>query len=669
MYKKASFIVVAVLTLAFFTACGQPATPVATDAPTTDVPATPVTPATPTAPGGAAVVGDAAVEGGVAEIVGDMEFRESPWFSGRGYPPVNERLPSNPAIWNTVSDSLMSFQEGRFSGYPLRTIRMEPIWDALIWTGNEEPLITSPDRLGEYFVPNIIESYNISDDLSTFTFTLREGMRWSDGHPVTTDDVYFAFNYFILDHRIHPTTSTWFRAGGDPRGEVARLEIVDRYTWRMHYGGATGGVIAWIAFSNYHNWLHPAHHMHQLHIDHADEAELRALVEGHGLLFPEEWHTFYQYHRPDPWNTGRTSHIYPHGRVGAGTPSISAFVHYRDGDLRIYHRNPYFWKIDRYGNQLPYIDEVHSHLVVDLAAASIRILAGDVDHSYEWVPLAQVPLFAENAAAGGYRLLTNTLLHRTDADLMFGMTYDCPRWQGVVQDVRFRQAISRAIDRAEILEAVYLGFARISDIQNPRHDLDEARALLADMGLTLAADGFLSPDGAPFVIDFSYTAWMAQFVGTAQIINEVLRELGFNINFRQIDQPLIDTRREANDVQLSIHFMHGPVQPMFDDWQWNGSWRQWHNYWNTAGEAGEPMPDWVRDFYEVVFRGIRQNHPRYIPAARQLMRDMQAEHYLQIIPVEDVVQVIIVNNDLRNVPEAGFFMAGCWGMDAWWFDR
>jgi|GEM_PF-910655 len=678
MFRK-SFVVVAsglmlALMMALFTACGQPAAPAAPAAPGPAAPGQPAPPPPPPAapapaPAVVADIGDDAILGAVAAELGITEFNESPWFQGRGYPSINERLPRNPAVWATASESLMRFQEGRFSGYPLRTIRMEPIWDALIWTGNEEPLITSPDRLGAEFVPNIVESYDISADLTTFTFTLREGMRWSDGHPVTTEDVYFAWHYFILDPRIHPTTGTWQRAGGDPRGEIAELIIVDRYTFRVQYAGPTGGVIAWIAFSNYHNWLHPAHHMAHLHIDHADEAELRVLVENHGLLFPEEWHTFYQYHRPDPWNTGRTAHIYPHGRVGQGTPSISAWVHYRDGDTRIFHRNPYFWKIDRYGNQLPYIDEIHSHLVVDLAAATIRILAGDVDHAYEWVPLAQVPLFAENAAAGGYRLLTNTILHRTDADLMFGMTYECERWRGVVQDIRFRQAVSRAINREEILEAVYLGFARVSDIQNPRHDMDEARALLADMGLAPAGDGFLSPDGQPFVIDFSYSAHMAQFGPTAQIINEVLRELGFNINFRQIDSPLVNTRREANDVQLGIQFLHGPVKPMFDDWQWNGSWRLWQQYWTTAGEVGEPMPDWVREFYEVVFRGVRQNHPRYIPAARQRMRELQAEHYLHIIPVEDVVQVTLINNDLRNVPEAGFFMVGCWGMDAWWFDR
>ena len=671
----AAFTLAAIMvTMVFFAGCGQPAAP-GPDAPAEGAqPAPPAAPppAAPAAPVEEVVIGGAAVVGTVDENVFTGEFTEAPWFQGRGFPPVAERLPDQPRIWNTATSTHLNFQRGRYnSAHNLRTIRMDPVWDALIWTGNEEPMVESPNRLGAEFSPNIILAYDISDDLMTFTFHLRPGMRWSDGHPVTTDDVYFTWNYWVLDHRIHPHTGTWWRGGGDPRGEIARQEIIDRYSWRMIYPEPTGGLIAWMAFSNYHNWLQPAHHARALHIDHQDEAVLRAKVEDHGFLFPDEWHTFFQYHRVDPWNTGRTSHIIynPGHMIPVGTPSISAWLHYQDGDVRTYQRNPYFWKIDRYGQQLPYICYVTSHLVVNLDAASIRLLAGDIDHGYEWVPLASVPLFMEHAEAGNFRLLTETLLHRTDADIQFNFTYECERWRSVVRDVRFRRAVSRAINRADILEAVYLGFARVSDIQDPTHDFDYAMSLLDEMGLDFAADGFRSPDGDPFIIDITYHAGMAQFGPTAIILNEVMRELGFNTNFRLVDSPFKSQLMYANELMMTVHFMHGPVKAMFEDWQWNRSWRNWHLYWTTGGESGEPIDANVLEFYETVFRQVRQNHPRYIPAARQRMRDLQAEHYLHIIPVEDVVQVTLINNDLRNVPERGFFMLGCWGMDAWWFDR
>ena len=659
-YFKAAAVTALMFTMVFITACGQPAAPPATPA---DVPDT-AAPAAPGAPGGdLAAVGDDALVGGDAVEVEGMMFNESPWFEGRGFPPVEERLPRNPKLWDLIPPEHMEFQIGRYNYGPLRTIRMEPVWDAIVQLGNNKKLIKSPGRLGVEFRPSVLESYEISDDLTTFTFTLREGMRWSDGHPVTSEDARFAWYYFTLDNRIHPTVNSWFRGGGDPRGNLARFELVDRYTWRLVYDEPTAGLVVWMAFTPYPTYLLPSHALKQYHIDHADEDTLRQHVVGRGFLFPEEWHSFFQYMRPDPHNHGRTSQ----GLVG-GIPHLGPWTHYQDGDTRIFQRNPYYWVIDFEGNQLPYIDYIHSFLVVDHAAATIRLLAGDVDHSYEWLPIEQVPLFMEHAAAGNFIVTTAPWLHRTAACILINQTYDCPRWRSVAQDVRFRQAISRAICREEILEAVYLGFARVSDLQDPTHCMDTAKALLAEMGMAPAADGFLSPDGDPFVMDLFYSTVHTQYPLTAQILNEVLRELGFNVNFRQVDHPLLSSLRMANEAQIGVNWMHGPVQPLFHDWQFNASWRLWNQYWDTAGEVGEPIPPHVRELYEVV-HGIRRNHPRYIPAARQRMREIQAEHYLQISPVEDVIQPALFNRDLRNVAEVGFLFASVHASDAWWFDR
>ena len=682
MYKKlflATSVAAVMLALAFLSACGQPAAPgpeapAGQEAPA--APAPPPAPAPSPPPAGEVVIGEAAVIGVVAERLAEgTVLTESPWFAGRGYPPVAERMPRHPGVWNNADETHLNFQRGRFSGYPLRTVRMGVgIWDALLWTGNYSSMVISPNRLGAEFLPNVIDSFDISDDLMTFTFTLREGMRWSDGHPVTTQDVYFAYNYFQLDERIHPTTGTWWRAGGDPRGEVARQEIVDRYTWRMHYSEPTGGLIAWMAFSSYVNWIQPYHHLRYFHLDHGDEDVIREKVLSHGWLFPEEWQVFFQYHRQNEWYSGRTSRLYPHGPnagpggTPGGTPSIAPWLHSVNGDVRIFHRNPFYWRVDRYGQQLPYIDVIESYFVTDLSAAQIRIMAGDIDHSYEYIPLTAVALFAEHAEAANLRLLTNTTFHRTDVDIFFGQTHECPRWRSVAQDVRFRRAFSRAICREDMLETIYFGFATISNYQDPTHDWDEARALLYDMGMRPAADGFLSPDGDPFIIDFFYSDGVNRGP-KAVLLNEILREMGFNVNFRMVEGALLTQMFEANEVQIGVHFQHGPVKPMFDDWAWNRSWRLWHQYWTTVGEVGERPPPHVLEFYDTVFRQIRQNHPRYIPAARERLREIQREYYLHLIPMIDVVQVVTINKDLRNVPEVGFFMLGCFGMDAWWFDR
>ena len=613
----------------------------------------------------AVIIGEDAFAGAEAVRLEGVTFTQSPSLDARvasgELPPVEERLPLNPAVWNTVPERHLDFEIGRFGPGPLRTVRMDPIWDAIMWTAGQQQFVLSPGRLGEEFAANMVESYEISDDLTTFTFRLREGMRWSDGHPVTSEDARFAFEDIALHPTLNPSTGVWWRAGGVPGGEVMEFELVDRYTFRYIFAEPTGGLILHIAMSSYRDFLQPAHYLKDFHIDYADRDVLMQKVRDAGFI-EEEWNTFFNYHRSDIWYSGRTS------RLPGGTPSLAPWLHAVDGDLRIFERNPFYWKVDPEGQQLPYIDDVHSHLVVDHAAAFLRFLAGDVDHAFEWISLPTVPMLLEHAEAGNFIVNTDTMLQRPAADIYINQTYDCEVWRSVARDLRFRRALSLAINREEIREAVYFGFARISDL-NPTFDMDMANALLDEMGMEIGADGFrTAPGGSPFIMDFSYSTVHPQFAPTAEIVNESWRELGLRINFRQLDGPLIAARRDANELQVSIDFTRGLTLAPFDDWRWPHWAFLWNQYWNTGGEVGEPMPQEVRDFYELSF-GIRQMHPRDIPAARVRQRQFLTDNYWIIIPVEDITQVTLHHKDLRNVPDRGLMISGCFGADAWWFDR
>ena len=610
------------------------------------------------------VVDEAVLESAQSAVTEGLTYSESPWFEGKDYPPVNERLPKNPATWNWLPKKDMTFQIGKYSEGPLRTVRMNPTWDAIAWTAATEPLIVTPGRLAEEFIPNVLESYEISDDLKTFTFTLREGMKWSDGYPVTTDDAYFAFHNFNLDPRLYPVTSAWFRAGGKNDGEVCKMEVVDKYTWRFIFTEPFGGLILHIANGTYTEYLQPAHYLKDFHIEFAKEEVLKKQVEDAGYLWPEEWPTFFQFHKTDGWDTGRTSQMY------GATPTLAPWIHSVDGDLRIYHRNPYFWQVDPEGRQLPYIDYIYSYYATDIAAAQVMLLGGQIDHSYEWMQLNQVPLFAENAEKNGYKVVTTSMLHRTDADIQINQTYDDEAWRSMAQDVRFRKALSLAVNRSELIETVYYGFARESDFHDkPTYDLAQANALLDEMGMEYGPDGFRkAPNGTPIVIDFVYSDQFAQYVPTAQIVHDQLRELGLNINLRMVDGSLLDNMASTNQLQLAVSWNFGTHGGGFEHWR-NDWWGNlWFKYWNTNGAEGVKPPEHVQKFYETIF-SIRRIHPREIPAARESLRKQMAEHCFEIIPVDGISQVLLVNKDLRNVPERGLFIPGCEACAGWWFDR
>lgn len=587
------------------------------------------------------------------------EFTQSPFLDGRDLPPVAERLPLEPKIVNEIPAEHMNFEIGRFGG-TLRTVRMSDTWDAVLWCTLEEPLVNSPGRLMEEFTPNVVQSFGANDANTEFTFTLRKGMRWSDGHPLTTEDVAFSWNYRLKNEQLTPTWPMWLRTGHSPGGSPATLEIVDDYTFKIIFDGPYGGFIPTLAVGGYHALIHPAHHMKQFHIDFADEAELAALVEEYGYE-PGEWFNLYLFMEPSPWYSGRSSQM--------TTPTLGAFVMARHEEPRIFERNPFYFKVDPIGQQLPYIDRIVSTFVMDLEAASVKLLAGDVDFAYEWISLDKTALFKENEERGGFRLITGNVLHRTAADVFINLTYPDETWREIVRDIRFRQALNLAIDKEDLVEAVYLGFAKPSPMQGIEQDVERANQLLDEMGMVRGADGYrTTPDGEAFAMDFTFAAWMIQWPPTAELIAEYWREIGLRVNLRTVDNTLRDSMVAANEIQVTTAFSHGPVFAMWDDWGFNAWGRLWRQWFETDGELGEEPPAEVLEFYELV-NSIRTEPPERISEIREELNRSMGEHLHYLIPVEDVIQVTFVNANMRNYPDVGLFLANAFSGEQWWLDE
>lgn len=161
---------------------------------------------------------------------------------------------------------------------------------------------------------------------------------------------------------------------------------------------------------------------------------------------------------------------------------------YSDG-LAIFERNPYYFKIDPEGNQLPYIDTLESRLVEDQEMVTLETIAGNLDFSRENGALNNMPIYRENEENGGYRAVLMNM-HNDPTNLHLNLTYDNDTWKEVANDVRFRKALNMAIDREEIIEAIYYGFAEPSTIIDVSYDPEEANRLLDEMGMEIGSDGY-----------------------------------------------------------------------------------------------------------------------------------------------------------------------------------
>jgi peptide/nickel transport system substrate-binding protein len=401
-------------------------------------------------------------------------------------------------------------------------------------------------------------------------------------------------------------------------------------------------------------------------VDFTPLEELQPLLEEANLT--EEWWTLFTQKECQNWNATADRCIgfptlNPWVSVGSDTPGV-----------KVFDRNPYYWKVDTEGKQLPYVDRIVSVQVEDVEMVNQRVLTGDVDFLRESTGLVKVPLYKENEEQAGF---TTVLLdmHVDSSALFFNQTFDDPVWQQVVQDVRFRQAVSLAINREEMIESIYYTFASLPlatvGEEFSAHDLDRANALLDEIGMTERdADGFrMAPDGSPFSILLEHGAHAPDIEPVSELIAEQLKEVGLNVQVRRIDSQLWAQRRDANELQATVFWSH--------DQGWDSGWtgglfnlvgRQWDVWRNTRGAEGIEPPDWVKESFELdITRWSSVSGSDEYNQLREEGNAWSRENLPLIQIVEQVKYPMIARSTLRNVPQGGFAIAANFAGEQLWY--
>ena len=615
-------------------ACRPAATPAPTVPPTevpTEAPeATPVTEATPTpAPPEAA----------------PSKYKEAPMLAelvAQGkLPPVDERLPKEPKLVNEHAAHLLDLEVGQYGG-TARFGTTTPEFDAELFVACNEPLINTPSILGEEFTPNILKDFTVSDDQTEFTFTLREGLRWSDGELVTTEDVRFAVEDVLFNEELTAAIPPWLRSANKPSGDPLKLEVVDDFTFKISFSDPYGGFITSVAIQGWRSYvelLKPAHYLKQFHIKYTSLENLEPLIKEQNL---DTWVQLFALKDITNWEMCRKEAI--------GFPMLYPWL-IKDvsADRVIYERNPYYFKVDADGQQLPYFDRLHSWIMANQDIFTMKQLAGEIDFTARFTVLTNLPLYMENEK-NGYRVYLQRD-HVTHSDIFLNLTYDDPTWRQIVRDVRFRKALNMAIDRAEILDAVYYGYGEMPTIVPSEYDPEEAEKLLDEVGMDQRdGDGFrLTPDGQPFVIPFEYFTTDPTFAPVAEILAENWKAVGINTTAKGIDNALWGQRNAANELQASILWTVLPL------WYWpdmtQGLWCPlWNRWWNTGGQDGEEPPAEIKTFYEKM-AAISVVSPEQGRQAYEEARKLVYDNVWFMPPLENIRQVMLVNANFGNIPD------------------
>jgi peptide/nickel transport system substrate-binding protein len=442
-------------------------------------------------------------------------------------------------------------------------------------------------------------------------------------------------------------------------------------TFKMTASAPYGGFLRNITIEGWNGYtelINPSHILKQYHPDYTPMEDLQPLLEQENLT--DEWWQLFDTKWCQNWDATADRCV--------GYPTLNPWllVPSETPGVKVFDRNPYYWKVDTEGKQLPYIDRIVSLQVEDVEMVNQRVLTGDIDFLRESTGLVKVPLYKENEEAGGYRTILLDM-HVDSSILYLNQTFENETWRQLAQDIRFRQALSLAINRQEIIDTIYYGFASLPLVsvgeEFSQYDLERANALLDEIGMTERdGEGYrLAPDGSPFTILLEHAAHAPDLEPIAELLTEQLREAGIRIQVKRIDTQLWGERLDANQLQATVFWGHD--QGWDSDYSGNkinqigAAWQIWLN---TNGAEGEEPPQWIKDVVELDAK--RWSAVSGSDEFNQLKEDTFAwsrENLPMITIVENVKYPMIADQKLRNVPEAGYAIAANFAGEQLWYEE
>ncbi len=610
------------------------------------------------------------------------KFRESPMLAdlvkAGKLPPIDQRLPKEPFVvgpGELVGEKYLQPKIGKYGG-TMRLAQEGPGGDPHIFIGSNEGLLWAPAAFdfAKGIKGNIVKSWEVNADGTVYTFKRRENLKWSDGQPVTTADVKFAYEDVLLNDKITPIFPTYLRSGMSASGAPGVIKVIDDYTFSISFEKPYGSFPAQIAISGWRGYggiIKPAHYLKQFHAKYTPQAELAPKLKAASI--PEDqWQNLFNAKQMTEWMWNITN------EAGIGHPSLVAWIIKKvDGGVFTFERNPYYFKVDAEGNQLPYMDGIRSEVVQDKETLTTRALMGEFDYLGERASLKKLPLMKEKEAGGAIKVLIPRM-HRLPIDFKLNLTVADPTWRAVTGDVRFRRALSLAINRPEILKNFYLNqFAKLpSRSSSAEYSVDKANALLDEMGMKKGSDGFrAAPDGKPFSILFETSDDSEDHVPMSELIAEYWKKVGVNTSVKRVDSALRGNRWTANELQATAGWAHETIWPStgWDDYLPGNTWgRLWHQWWTTGGKSGEEPPKEIKDLYDthMKFMNAKSGSPES-KAALDAIYKSYLNNVWTFPVVEDSYYPTFVTKKIQNVPvgqtdELGITIM--YSMEQWYID-
>ncbi|WEJ60130.1 ABC transporter substrate-binding protein [Devosia sp. FJ2-5-3] len=590
-----------------------------------------------------------------------QDYKQAPELdalvSSGALPAVAERVGANPRVLTPVESVGKyggTFRGGMVGGNDRNML--------FTYFGYEGLLAWDADWTGEVH-PNIATGYTASADSRSFTFTLREGMKWSDGSPFTADDVAFFIEDILPDEKLFPTKPGWLTV----EGELPSIAVISPTEFTMSWSKPNGLFI--------------------LNAASVYGVQLALLNKAYCSQFLPKYNENADAEAVAAGAAGWAEHMV--AKCGVGIEAIERWRNperpvleawkivdpYVAGATRVtFERNPYYWKVDTDGNQLPYIDDLSIGVNAESQTLLLSVLAGEIDYEVRHTTnTTNLPVIAEGVEQGDYRISPRESRVGNVMTISVNLNSQDATKAPIFQNKDFRIALSHALDRQAIIDTIYLGQSTPQQV-SPRegtpyynerlatqyleHDVEKANALLDSIGLDKrGGNGMrLAPDGSPLVVNVAAVTALGNMADAAELFVQYWQAVGVDARFTAMDRTRFYEEKTASQHDIVVWGATSGGIDVFIDPRDYFPFSTESNFaieWakNYIGDGGVEPPDYVKEQWALYDQIKATSVPEEQNELFQRLLEITADQFYQIGIGTAVPLYSIAKNNLGNVPD------------------
>ena len=587
-------------------------------------------------------------------------LRETPMLADQvksgALPPIDKRIPQPPWVVTQFAGGDGPGQQGGQLNMLVASARDTRLMTIYSYTR----LIIHDPKFK--LKPDILESYEEKDGRE-FTFKLRAGHKWSDGEPFTTEDFRFFWEDVANNKELSSSgPSVELLVDGKP----PKVEIIDpltiKYTWEKpnpYFIESQARAAPLFLFR-------PAHYLKKFHTKYTPEAEILKAAKGG----QQNWVQVYK----------RLDVMYANDNIDL--PTLNPWVNTTASPAQrfVYLRNPFYHRIDAKGQQLPYIDRV----IFTVAATNLvpaKAGLGEADLQPRYLNMRDYTFLQKSAQTSGVNVRLWESGSGSQIALYPNLTANDEEWRKLMRDVRFRRALSLAIDRDELNQVVYIGLAKPSNNTiMPRSELFKpeyatkwanydpklANKLLDEIGLTKKdSQGIrLLPDGRPATIVVEHASEETEDADALALIADNWKKIGIKMLTKPQTRENFRLRTFSGEAVMTAFAGAVTAVPTvntspkeFAPTMLGGlQWSRWGMFVESKGRQGEKcdmesackLLDYVKEWETGATPADRRK-------AWEKILQTNADEVFSIGTVNGIRQPIVVGPKVRNVPKEGYY--------------